>query len=71
MPDLKQSFQEYDAATAEIQDLEARLEKTKAHRSSIAKAIKDDFGAGPHTQGDKNVIITHKGETYFLKGAKA
>lgn len=67
---ITQLLQQYDAATTEIQDLEARLEAVKGRRSGVAKTIKDTFGAGPHDKDGKKVIVTHKGETHFLKGAK-
>ena len=72
MSDLNQLFNDYQTADQSIDNLEKQLEAAKKSRSTIAKQIRDDHGAGPHTLGGKQLMaVSARGGAHFLRAPLA
>jgi hypothetical protein len=61
-------FDTYDGMATKIAKLEAELKETKAAASDHVKKIKNLFESnGPFVFKGKQLMVSHKGDTWFFK----
>ena len=68
--DLKASFSAISKLGKESAEVKAKLESIERKRSDEIKKVYESKGKGPYRVDGRQLLIVHRGDTYFFRGEK-